>query len=101
VLNIRSNGDGSYLDRDMLEHRAHTEMLNRWTDRVNPTDPVSFVASIPEMQGLKGFVVRLASGQRIKVKTMWYLSLHGTKNTAHSSRTLFEAVLDEFTDDMS
>ena len=83
VLKIRSNGDGSYLDRDMLDH-THKEMLNRWTDRVNPTDHVSFVASIPEMQGLEGVVVHLASGQRIKIKTTWYLSLHSIKNTAPS-----------------
>lgn len=99
VLNIRNTVDGSYLDRDMLHDTYHQTIL-RWTERFNTEDPVAFVASIPDMQQIEGFVVRLKSGQRVKIKTTWYLALHHTKDNINSPRRLFEAVLEEATDDM-
>ena len=52
------------------------------------------------MQNIEGYVIRLASGQRVKIKTAWYLALHHTKDSINSPRRLFEAVLEEATDDM-
>jgi RNA ligase len=59
-----------------------------------------FVAGIPSMTNIEGFVVRLASGQCVKVKTTWYLALHHTKDSITNPRRLFEAVVDECVDDL-
>jgi len=99
VLNIRYIVDGSYLDKDEFGS-AYPEVQARWTERFNVDDPAKFVASIPDMQNIEGFVVRLTSGQRVKIKTTWYLALHHTKDNINSPRRLFEAVLEEATDDM-
>lgn len=100
VLNIRNHVDGSYMDRDDL-HDSYAEIAARWTLRVNlDVDPAEFVKTIPDMQNIEGFVVRLDSGQRVKIKTSWYLALHHTKDSINSPRRLFEAVLEEATDDM-
>jgi RNA ligase len=100
VLNIRNHEDGSYCDRSELDPAVYPEIYSRWTKRVETDDPVSFVASVPDMTGIEGFVVRLKSGQRVKIKTAWYLALHHTKDNINSPRRLFEAVLEEATDDM-
>jgi RNA ligase len=99
VLNIRNTVDGSYLDRDVL-HDSYYHTIMRWTERFSVDDPATFVAQIPDMQNIEGFVVRLKSGQRVKIKTTWYLALHHTKDNINSPRRLFEAVLEEATDDM-
>lgn len=96
VLGIRDNDNGQYYEPPLV----YPEICKRWTKRVNVDDPVQFVASIPEMQNIEGYVVRLASGQRVKIKTTWYLTLHRIKNDITSPRRLFEAVLEETTDDM-
>lgn len=66
---------------------------------------IKFVQTIPHLkevngQMIEGFVIRLASGQRVKIKTLKYLALHHTKESINSPRRLFEAVLEEATDDM-
>lgn len=99
VLNIRNMADGTYLDRNQLPDFCRFT-FSRWTERFNVDDPVAFVAHIPSMQNIEGFVVRLKSGQRVKIKTTWYLALHHTKDNINSPRRLFEAVLEEATDDM-
>lgn len=104
VLNIRHNLTGEYLDKKTIENLsvgAYPNILAQWTSQTEVDDPVSFVASIPDMVGIEGYVVRLApSGQRVKIKTTWYLALHRTKDNINSPRRLFEAVLEETTDDM-
>jgi len=100
VLAVRSRIDGSYVNYEDVDADVFPEILKRWTERVQVDDPVEFVKSIPDMQGIEGYVVRLASGQRVKIKTSWYLALHHTKDSINSPRRLFEAVLEEATDDM-
>jgi T4 RnlA family RNA ligase len=63
-------------------------------------DPVAFVADIPNMKGIEGFVVGLVGGQRFKVKTSEYLSLHRAKDSVNSNKRLFEVCLNEASDDL-
>ena len=58
------------------------------------------IHSVDDMQGVEGVVFRLASGQRVKKKGSWYLALHHTKDSINTPRRLYEAVLEEATDDM-
>ena len=52
------------------------------------------------MEGIEGFVVRLADGQMIKIKTDWYLVRHKTKDSINNPRNLFEAIISEAVDDI-
>lgn len=99
VLNIRNNMTGEYVDKEDV-NEMYTEIHNHWTERVETDDPVAFVASIPAMTKIEGYVVRLDSGQRVKIKTEWYIALHRTKDNINSPRRLFEACIEEATDDM-
>lgn len=93
VLNMRYNPTGVY-SQDLGPFEG-------WAvENVETNDPAAFVASIPAMTDVEGYVVRLASGQRVKVKCDWYLSLHHAKDSVNNPRRLFEAILDEGIDDL-
>lgn len=100
ILNVRDTTTGEYVNRDDSLVKHNKQMQEIWIDRHDVNDPVEFVKSIPKMQNIEGFVVRLSSGQRVKIKTEWYLALHHTKDSINSPRRLYEAVLEEATDDM-
>lgn len=107
VLNIRDNISGKtyYFSNNEDEMRDLLTIIDHTvTDFHHPTqvlgDPASFVAAIPSMNGIEGFVVRFASGMCVKVKTVWYLNLHHTKDSVTNPRRLFEAVVDECVDDL-
>jgi len=96
ILNVRSMTDGHYLD-----HESAFNMFPHYmVEEVRVNNPITFVSSIPEMDGIEGYVLRLKNKQYIKIKTNWYLALHHTKDNINSPRRLFEAVLEEATDDM-
>lgn len=95
VLNVRDNANGQYLT--LTKHNSFRDWM---VANVETKDPVSFVASIPSMQDVEGYVVRLSSGQRVKIKCDWYLSLHHAKDSVNNPRRLFEAILDEGIDDL-
>jgi RNA ligase len=93
VLNIRDNVNGSYYTLPAVWEAYAVK-------RIESDDPVAFVASIPSMQDVEGFVLVLDNGQRVKVKCDWYLSLHHAKDSVNNPRRLFEAILDEGIDDL-
>lgn len=95
ILNMRENETGDYVYNlaDYFEKEWLIESLQ-------VADPVTFVASIPSMTNIEGYVIRLASGQRVKIKCDWYLSLHHAKDSVNNPRRLFEAILDEGIDDL-
>lgn len=98
VLNARNRTTGAYMDYQTLCDVFSTENV---IDRIQVSDPVAFVASIPSMtEDIEGYVIRLKSGQRVKIKTEKYLSLHHAKDSVNNPRRLFEAILDEGIDDL-
>lgn len=63
-------------------------------------DPHAFVEKIPHMTDIEGYVVRLASGQLVKIKTEWYMKLHHIQDSINSKRRLYEAVVYDTIDDI-
>lgn len=104
VLNVRNNANGEYVKKNQLND--FPEVQKNWVSRlfdeedVDQSSVVEFIDRIPDMKDIEGFVLHLASGQRVKVKTSWYLARHHVKDSINSPRRLFEAVLEEATDDM-
>lgn len=97
VLNARNINDGRYMDRDtLISHFGENNVVSTF----DVDDSVEFVRQVPDMTGTEGFVIRLASGQRAKIKTIWYLTQHRAKDSINSDRRLYEAVLAESTDDL-
>jgi len=101
VLGVRSREDGSYVNYEDVDGDVFPTILSHWVSVYDIDDPIKFVAELPDSkEDIEGVVIRLASGQRVKVKTLKYLALHHTKDSINSPRRLFEAVLEEATDDM-
>ena len=105
VLAIRYNQDGSYVTRDgLMDHwvEIHKAWVEEYLDYVKQDyDSVEeFVECIPDLKGIEGYVITLGSGQRIKVKCDEYKILHKNKDNINCPRRLFEAVIDEVTDDL-
>ena len=120
VLNVRHTIDGSYLSYNQLGVQRFpifgsgdlsasfnqlgelrfpifgsgdlsASLCDYWTDRIEVTDPISFVASIPDMTNdIEGYVLLMSSGQRMKIKTKKYLALHHTKDSINSKRRLLD-----------
>ena len=100
ILTVRSNHDGSYLDRDDLPEWAQ-KIRERWTHRISSSEEElsEFLKSIPSQTGVEGYVVQLSSGLRVKIKTKWYLERHRMKDVVDSPLMLYRAVLEERVDD--
>ena len=112
VLGVRSREDGTYVDFYNIDTYNFSKLAEHWTgvmtldhDEWNGvplkyTNWIDFINDIPNMIDTEGFVVHLNSGQRVKIKTEWYLVQHRAKDSINSPRRLYEAVLAEATDDL-
>lgn len=97
VLSVRDMWDGSYVPLSVLNDLK--ELSKHWVEQVDPPNKEQFVRSIPQMTNVEGYVVQTRNAW-FKVKTDWYLALHRLKDSINSPRRLFEAVLDEASDDL-
>lgn len=100
VLGIRSREDGSFVYFNDIDTDHFPEILNHWTLIEQINDPKDFLMSVPDMKGIEGFVCRMDDGVLFKLKCSAYIALHHTKDSINCPRRLFEAVLEEATDDM-
>ena len=97
VLGVRNNESGDYFHWNTLKEIIPDFLVD---DIEYVASHESFIASIPHMVDIEGYVIQLESGQRFKVKTEWYLKLHHIKDSINSQRRLFEAVVYETSDDI-
>lgn len=97
VLGIRDRSDGKYIVPDEYDW---PEIVSRWTTIIETDDPEAYINSVDDMQKVEGVVFLMPDGQRVKKKSTWYLALHHTKDSINCPRRLYEAVLEEATDDM-
>lgn len=103
VLAIRNRETGEYVERDQLFNlmMETEEIERRWSNKMVVKNWAHWIENVvPNETGIEGYVVRFEDGVRVKIKTPWYLALHHTKDSINSPRRLFEAVLEEATDDM-
>lgn len=100
VLGMRCHTAGEIPSFCDIDGEHFSEVLTRWTKIYNIDDKVKFINDLPEEKNIEGVVFELESGQRVKVKTTWYMALHHTKDSINTPRRLFEAVVEEATDDM-
>lgn len=97
VLAVRHRETGKYLTKQDIENN-YPVIARNWTKQYNP-DEVN-PETIKHMENIEGFVYWLNNGQRVKIKTEWYLVRHRMKDTITNPKALFEAVLEEATDDI-
>jgi Straboviridae RNA ligase 1 len=102
VLNVRNNMDGRYFDNNKfgagLCPAIKKHLVEDHLDQIAHVE--SFVESIPDMEGIEGYVIKLSDGQMIKIKTDWYVNLHKNKDSINSPKRLFKAIVGEEIDDI-
>ncbi|MGI0075787.1 MAG: hypothetical protein ACREAU_00080 [Nitrosopumilaceae archaeon] len=97
ILNVRNRYTGQVLfHKDFADSSFSNCVNDRWVQSV----PTEYFNQVKDMTDVEGVVVRMQSGQLVKVKCDWYLTLHRTKDTINSPRRLYEAILEEAIDDL-
>lgn len=104
LLAVRNNADGKYIpwaDLKIHPYNAYFEnnIAECFTEKYADTME-SFVDDARAMLHIEGFIIGLKSGQRIKIKTEEYCSLHKTKDNVNSPRRLYESVVNGGSDDL-
>jgi T4 RnlA family RNA ligase len=112
ILNVRNNKNGDYIYWDAIiddlttQNKKHLiyPLSKNWVEVIIPpqTDHNSIYETfvMTEKEGIEGYVIQLNNGQCCKQKMQKYLHLHRNKDNISNPRKLFEAVLDEVTDDL-
>lgn len=109
ILNVRDNENGKYVHKYLryIKENGHElllcsyqEICNNWVIYEQPEDPKNFILNVVNMKNIEGFVVKLTNGLMFKVKTDWYCDRHKAKDSINNQRQLFEAVINEVTDDL-
>ena len=94
---------GTMMGHDVLEvlvkHYGIPSMLVK-NHAKDITDYPAFIESIKDMTDIEGYVIGIANGETVKVKTDWYCALHHAKDSINSPRRLFEVVVNEAHDDL-
>jgi len=101
VLNVRDRHTGKYIPRQNLS--SFLALQDHWVPEYSVPDDCDmqeWVQSVENMEGFEGVVIQLHNGQHVKKKTLWYLALHHTKDSINNPRRLFEAVLEDASDDL-
>lgn len=98
VLGARDNETGAHAGYEDLFFEFGDYMIEDHSHHGSYAE--EFIASIPSMKGIEGFVIGLHGGQRIKVKTDEYFGLHRAKDSIQSDRRLFEVCVNDSSDDL-
>lgn len=100
VLNARHRFTGEYMPWEKLMSSVPAERLVKRYEFDNHEQQVKFLENLPGMTGIEGVVAETFNGQFMKMKTEAYMTAHRAKDSINSDRRLFEAVLEEATDDL-
>lgn len=92
ILNIRHNETGEYVNSNELQVIFGDSYLK-------PLNKIYSKDMYDEI-GIEGYVLQLPSGQRVKLKTSWYLNLHRMKDGINSDSRIIEQIIDGNIDDV-
>jgi len=97
VLAIRNRKDGSYANKEALYFPI---IRQSWVDTLEISEPEVFIRSIEHATDIEGIVILFDSGQRVKVKSKWYVNIHQIISSVESNKALFIATVNQRTDDI-
>lgn len=112
ILSARNNADGKNIFatslKRLLEENNFNELIKNLVSyedlRNSEINQKDFIDEIRKEQQGEGYVQEfiMSSGDSYlgKVKNLKYISLHHTKDSVNSPRRLFEAIINEATDDL-
>lgn len=96
ILNARRNTNGEYVNIEEIFPELSSHMI----EKIKVDDPQQLIDSMHTAENIEGYVIELDSGQKVKIKTDWYLLRHRAKDSVSSLSALFELILREQIDDV-
>ncbi|CAM0046393.1 RNA ligase and tail fiber protein attachment cata lyst [Vibrio phage F86] len=102
ILNIRNNETGEYMSFDDIPVGAFQRIRGWIVDEYDPTiaHAPEFFDELRAKTGIEGVILRLASGQSLKIKTQWYVDLHSQKDSVNVPKRLVTTILHNNHDDL-
>ena len=103
VLNIRCTSTGRQLRQNELDEIKYPLLFKHWVPEawhLGYDTGAMLVHRAKDLIDIEGFIVYLRNGTVFKLKTEWYLIQHRAKDNVDSPRRLFEAAINEATDDL-
>lgn len=97
LLNVRENDTGEYIS---YEEIYKDPVLRKYLVNQYEVPEGDWVKDIRESEGIEGFIAVMSNGLRFKLKTNWYVALHGTKDSISTPEKLFNAILAGASDDL-
>jgi len=88
---------GEYLDREIAETACGMFNVD-YAMGVDGSDINSFIELAKTIEGVEGWVFVISTGQRVKLKTQWYLLRH--RITSYTARNIFDLIMSEEIDNL-
>lgn len=103
VLNCRNRITGEYFGYNALhalmeKYKCNDKLVKNYAEEID--DYSAFISTIANMTDCEGYVIKIRNGETVKVKNIWYMTLHKTKDSVNSPRRLYEAIINETHDDL-
>jgi len=98
LLAVRDINTGEYMSYDKMASLAscfNIPVVKRW----EVSDNASLVDQVRELEGTEGVVVELRNGDRLKVKSLWYMDLHKNREAIAKEKYVVGLILNERIDD--
>lgn len=98
LLALRHIFTGEYYDYDTMVKCANNHQLpcvKRW--KVDPS--LDLVEQVRELEGSEGVVLEMKNGDRLKVKSLWYVDLHKNREAIAREKYVVGLILNERIDD--
>jgi RNA ligase len=101
VTAVRYMNDGTYMDYEDLA--ASAEEFNVPVVQRFHVEEGSDIAAVMEyirlQEGSEGVVIRYANGHMLKIKSEWYLAIHGAKELITEEKNVVRLIVNEEIDD--
>lgn len=97
LLRLRDNKTGEYLDID--DYSEHLDGITVAESEETTLDDLLKVKDI--IEGKEGWIVQFENGKMVKLKTKWYLNLHGLyTNEINRENDIIRMIIEETIDDV-
>lgn len=107
VLNIRRHFENAeigsytpYREIKMLMHEYNVDTDKYLVKKYDIDNYEEFIKNAQHQKGIEGYVIVFKNGLWVKLKTDAYCTLHHVKDSVTNERRLWEACINEITDDL-
>lgn len=97
---IRNNATGEYLsyEKMLAAGRSQIEVVRALPGSIENIE--QFMQDVRDMEGAEGYIIRFEDGHMLKVKGMWYVQIHKTKEFLNLEKDVVALIAHDKLDDV-